>query len=139
MTTTRDLRSELAQINATAEFNRWAGIEVTAASEGEVELRLPWRPELGQYVGFLHAGLVAAMIDTACGFAAATLVGPNVLASHFAVNCMSPAVGDTFIARATVDKAGKRLLFCSAELFAEKAGTRKLVASGETILMTAEP
>lgn len=123
-------------INATAAFNRWAGFEVTAAADGAAEIRLAWRPELGQYAGFLHAGATGALIDTVCGFAAASTVG-QVLASHYSVNFLSPAVGDSFVARGRVVRAGKRQIFTAAELFAVKDGTEKLVATGETILMTA--
>jgi len=63
----------LKKINAMAEFNRWCGIEVTLAEFGIVEIQMPWRPEAGQYSGFLHAGLIGTLIDTACGFAAATV------------------------------------------------------------------
>lgn len=125
----------LAQINSTATFNRWAGIEVVAATTGSVELRLPWRAEFGQYAGFLHAGLVGALIDTACGFAAATMVG-NVLAAHYSVNFLSPAVGEAFVVRAKVIKPGRRQVFATAEVFAEAGGRTKLVATGDTILMT---
>lgn len=123
-------------INETAAFNRWAGFEVTAAADGRAEIRLAWRPEFGQYAGFLHAGLSGALIDTACGFAAATLSG-RVLASHYSVNFLSPAVGETFVARGRVVRAGKRQVFTAAELFAIRDGAEKLVATGETILMTA--
>ena len=97
------------RLGATAEFriNRWCGIEVIQAGKGNVEIAMPWRKEVGQYSGFLHAGLVGTLIDTACGFAAATLVGPNLLASHFSVNCLRPAVGTRFVARAKVIKSGK--------------------------------
>src|ERR1700712_4774419 len=94
---------------------------------------MPWRREAGQYAGFLHAGLIGALIDTGCGFAAATLVGP-VLASHFSVNCLRPAVGERFIARARVVKPGKSQVFTACELFAQKDGVEKLVATGETLL-----
>lgn len=125
----------LRGINETGAFNRWAGFEVTAAGEGTAEIRLAWRPELGQYTGFLHAGVTGALIDTVCGFAAATAVG-RVLASHYSVNFLKPAVGDSFIARGRVLRAGKRQVFTAAELFAVKDGREKLVATGETILMT---
>lgn len=120
-------------INATAAFNRWCGIEVRAAGEGRAEIALAWREDLGQYAGFLHAGLVGALIDTACGFAAATVVG-RVLASHFAVNCLRPAVGECFIARARVVKPGRTQVFTACELFAVAGGQEKLVATGETLL-----
>ena len=125
----------LRQINGTAPFNCWAGFDVALAEPGLVELRLPWRQEFGQYAGFLHAGIVAALIDTACGFAAATVTGSNVLASHCAVNFLAPARGEAFVARAQVVKAGRRQIFTSAEVFAEHDGTAALVASGETLLI----
>jgi uncharacterized protein (TIGR00369 family) len=123
----------LRGINATAAFNRWCGIEVVAASEGGAEIALPWREELGQYAGFLHAGMVGALIDTACGFAAVTMVG-RVLASHYSVNCLRPAVGERFIARARVVKPGRTQVFTACELYAVVDGAEKLVATGETLL-----
>ncbi|MCB1542726.1 MAG: PaaI family thioesterase [Hyphomicrobiales bacterium] len=132
----RDFLTEVAAVNASAAFNRWAGFEVVAAASGRVTLRMNWREEAGQYAGFLHAGLVGALIDTACGFAAFTQAG-HVLASHYSVNCLAPAVGRAFVATAEVARAGKRQIFTRAELFAEdESGARKLVATGETILMT---
>ena len=130
----KDVLTQLRAINATAAFNRWCGIEVVAAEPGSATIAMPWRPEAGQYAGFLHAGLVGALIDTACGFAAATLVG-RVLASHYAVNCLRPAVGERFIARAKVVKPGKTQVFTACELFAQAHGSEKLVATGETLLV----
>ncbi|OGB23950.1 MAG: phenylacetic acid degradation protein [Burkholderiales bacterium RIFCSPLOWO2_02_FULL_57_36] len=127
----------LQNISRTSLFNEWTGLEVTRAANGEVELRLPWKEELGQYSGFLHAGLIGTLIDTVCGFTAAAATGKRLLASHYSVNCLSPAIGDVFLARGKVVKAGKRQIFTTAEVFAEKDGVRKLVATGETILMTA--
>lgn len=128
----------LQTISQKAEFNRWCGIEVMHAEVGKAEIAMPWRPEVGQYTGFLHAGLVATLIDTACGFAAVTVVGPNVLAAHFAVNCIRPAIGKRFIARARVVKAGKAQVFTSCELFAESESGEELVATGETLLSVAK-
>jgi uncharacterized protein (TIGR00369 family) len=104
------------------------------AGAGEVEISMPWRKEVGQHSGYLHAGLIAALIDTACGYAAGTLVGPNVLAAHFSVNCLRPASGQRFIARAKVVKAGKTQVFTACELFAESESGEVLVATGETLL-----
>jgi uncharacterized protein (TIGR00369 family) len=120
-------------LNASAAFNRWCGIEVLQAGQGRAEIAMPWRTELGQYAGFLHAGLIGALIDTACGFAAVTVAG-RVLASHYSVNCLRPAVGERFIARARVVKPGKTQVFTACELFAVAAGAEKLVATGETLL-----
>ena len=126
--------AQIRALNQTAAFNRWCGIEVDSAEPGEVEISMPWRHDVGQYAGYLHAGLVGALIDTACGFAAATLVG-RVLASHYTVNCLRPAVGERFVARARVVKPGKGLVFTACDLYARTAGQEKLVATGETLLV----
>ena len=131
-----DLLREIRAINDSALFNRWCGIVVERAEPGCVEIAMPWRAECGQYAGFLHAGLVGALIDTACGFAAATLVG-RVLASHYSVNCLRPAVGERFVARAQVVKPGRTQVFTSGRLHALASGEEKLVATGETLLVVA--
>jgi len=125
--------AQLRAINQQAAFNRWADIEVSNAGTGTAELSLAWRPDFGQYAGFMHAGMVGALIDTACGFAAATMVG-RVLASHYSVNCLRPAVGERFVARARVVKPGKTQVFTACELYAVQNGEEKLVATGETLL-----
>jgi uncharacterized protein (TIGR00369 family) len=128
----------LRQLNTRAEFNRWCGIEVVSADKGNVELAIEWRKEFGQYAGYLHAGLIGTLIDTACGFAAATLVGSKVLASNFSVNCLRPAVGERFIARARVVKPGKKQIFAACDLYAVSADGEKLVANGQTLLCPAD-
>lgn len=132
-TTPADPLAQIRAINRSAAFNRWCGIEVVSAEPGRAEIAMPWRDEAGQYSGFLHAGLVGALIDTACGFAAVTMVG-RVLASHYSVNCLRPAVGERFIARARVVKPGKTQVFTACELYAVADGSEKLVATGETLL-----
>ncbi len=134
MTTANASLAQLRAINQSAAFNQWCGIEVLSAGPGQAEIAMPWRAEAGQYAGFLHAGLVGALIDTACGFAAVTMVG-RVLASHYAVNCLRPAVGERFIARARVVKPGKTQVFTACDLFAVASGKETLVATGETLLV----
>jgi uncharacterized protein (TIGR00369 family) len=133
MSNTNSPLAMIEAINETSHFNRWCGIEVVSAEAGKGEISMPWRAEVGQYSGFLHAGVVGALIDTACGFAAATVVG-RVLASHYSVNCLRPAVGERFVARARVIKPGKSQVFTACELYAVVAGEEKLVATGETLL-----
>lgn len=134
MSPTTDPLQSLRQLNELAAFNRWCGIEVVEAEPGRVVIAMPWRPELGQYVGYMHAGVVGALIDTACGYAAATMLGQNLLASHFSVNCLRPAVGERFTARARVVKPGRSQVFTTCELFASAKGKETLVATGETLL-----
>lgn len=136
MSTHDDPLARIRAINESAAFNRWCAIEVTSAEPGRVEIAMPWRAEVGQYSGFLHAGLVAALIDTACGFAAATVVS-RVLASHCSVNFLRPATGEHFFARAQVVKPGKSQVFTACALFAVAGGAEKLVATGETLLSVA--
>ena len=135
----QDKLALIQQISATAPFNRWAGFEVLRAGDGEAELAMNWRDEdMAQYSGFLHAGMISALLDTVCGFAAATVSG-RVLASHIAVSCLAPAVGHRFIAQGKVVKAGKKQVFTKAELYAlGEDNARKLVAIGDTILVPVE-
>src|SRR5262245_29457923 len=96
---------DLVAANSSARLNRLAGFEITAAENGAAEIVMPWNENFTQYAGHLHAGMIAALLDTACGFAAATAVG-NVTATHFSMNCLRPAVGRRFVAKGTTVRAG---------------------------------
>jgi len=125
----------LRAVNERAAFNRWCGFVVESAGAGKAQLGMEWRDDMGQYSGYLHAGIVGALLDTACGFAAFTVVG-EVLASHATVNFLRPAQGRRFIARAEVVKAGRQQSFTRCELFSVGDGAEKLVATGEALLIT---
>jgi uncharacterized protein (TIGR00369 family) len=129
-----DIVAALHAANETSAFCQWCGIQITEAMLGRIVLRVHWRAEFGQYFGYMHAGVVAGLMDTACGYAAASVAG-RVLASHFSMNCLRPAVGELFIAKARVVKPGKHQLFTACELYAISKGQEKLVATGETLLM----
>jgi uncharacterized protein (TIGR00369 family) len=130
---TEDHLASLRQVNERARFNHWLNFDVVSASQGEVELHLPWREEFGQYAGYLHAGIIGALLDTACGFAAYTVVG-RVLASQFSVKCLRPAVARTFIVKGRVIKPGKQQVFAAAELTSSDA-PGKLLAIGDALLV----
>ncbi len=134
MNNTDEWQGKLQNISRLAQFNTWLDLEVVSATEGEVTLGMRWKKEMGQYNGFLHAGIQGALIDTACGFAAATLSG-NVLASQFTVRCLRPAVGQNFRVVARVLKPGRQQIFTTAELYATDEGEEKLVATGDTLLV----
>ena len=128
-------RSDLIAANASAGLSRQAAFEVIRAGEGSADIRMPWNDDFTQYAGYLHAGMIAALLDTACGFAAATVAGA-VMASHFSMNCLRPAVGRAFVAKGTTVKAGRKQIFAKAELFAEdEHGEMSLVATGETLMV----
>ena len=114
------------------------GAEVAHVAPGEVDLRMAYRAELTQQHGFLHAGIVGTLADSAAGYAAYTLMPPEagVVSVEFKLNLMAPAVGDAFIARGRVKKAGRTLTVVNADVFAEKDGAERLIATMQATVMT---
>jgi uncharacterized protein (TIGR00369 family) len=112
-------------------FMSTLGAELTAVVQGGVEIRLPFSPNLTQQNGYLHAAAIAAVLDSACGYAALTMAPDDkeVLTVELKVNLLSPAGGELFVARAQVKKAGRTLTVCTADAFATKGGNEKLVAT----------
>lgn len=110
------------------------GARLEDVSAGRVVIRLPFDPSLAQQHGFLHAGAIAAVADSACGYAALSLMPPEaaVLSIEFKVNMLSPAKGDV-IARAEVIRPGRNIMVCRAEVVA--ADTAKLVAAMQGTMM----
>ena len=108
------------------------GARLSLVEPGVVEITLPYRADLAQQHGYLHAGVVATIADSACGYAAFTLMpaGSNVLSVEFKVNLLRPAQGVEFVTRAEVIKAGRTLTVVRADVFGidDKAG-RELVAT----------
>lgn len=96
------------------------GVTVAGLWPGRVELDLPYRSDLCQQNGFVHAGAITAVADSACGYAAASLMPADrdVLTVEFKVNLLSPARGDRFRAIGEVIRAGRTLTVCSAEVVA---------------------
>ena len=131
-----DLLDTLRAVSAASGFDHWAGFHLATAGEGRAELHLASRPDLLQQAGFLHAGVIGALIDRSCGFAAASLAGA-ILASQYQVRCYRPAIGDRFVTRAHVVRAGKRQIFALAEVFAITSEEERLVAGGDAVLITA--
>jgi uncharacterized protein (TIGR00369 family) len=96
------------------------GISIADLALGRVVLDLPYRADLCQQNGFVHAGAITTLADSACGYAAASLMpeGRDVLTVEFKVNLLSPARGDRFRATGEVMRAGRTLTVCSAEVVA---------------------
>jgi uncharacterized protein (TIGR00369 family) len=103
-----------------------------------VEISLEFRNDLTQQHGFIHAGVVATLADTACGYAAFTLMAPDaaVLTVEYKINLLSPAVGESLIACGRVTKLGRTLTVCSADVFALKDGEKKMVATMIATMMS---
>lgn len=107
------------------------GASLTLVEPGEVEITLPYRADLAQQHGFLHAGILSTVLDSACGYAAFTLMPADagVVSVEFKVNLLSPASGTQFIARARVIRAGRTLSVCQADGFMLQDGAEKHVAT----------
>jgi uncharacterized protein (TIGR00369 family) len=103
-----------------------------------VEIRLPFREDLTQQHGFLHAGAMTTIADSACGYAALTLMPPGtaVLTAEFKVNLLAPGEGETVVARGRVLKAGRTLTVCAADVLAVRGGEEKLVVTMLATIMT---
>ena len=97
------------------------GVEVTAVGPGRVEMSLPHDNRFTQQHGFLHAGAVASVLDTACGYAAYSVMPPEsaVLTATYTVNLLAPAAGERFTITGEVVRAGRTLVVCRGEAFAD--------------------
>jgi uncharacterized protein (TIGR00369 family) len=107
------------------------GASLERVAPGEVDIRLPFRADLAQQHGFMHAGAMTSIVDTACGYAALTLMPPDaaVLSVEFKVNLLAPGEGEAVVARARVLKPGRTLTVVRGDVFAVKHGEEKLVAT----------
>jgi uncharacterized protein (TIGR00369 family) len=113
------------------------GISIARLEPGEVDLTMPYSVAWTQQNGFVHAGVITAALDTACGIAAFTLMPANsdVLTVEFKTNLLAPAKGDRFVFRARVVKPGRTLTVCEAQAFAEREGAESLIATMTGTLM----
>lgn len=107
------------------------GARLLRVAPGETEIDLDIVPGLGQQNGFLHAGIVTTVLDSACGYAAHSLMpaGSDVLSVEFKVNLLAPAAGERLVARARVLRAGRTLSVCQGDAFALRDGVETNVAT----------
>ncbi len=114
------------------------GATVRSVAPGAVEIELPFRADLCQQDGFLHAGIVTTVVDSACGYAAYTLMPAHarVLSVEFKINFLAPAVGDSFIARGKVARAGRTVTVCTGEVIALSQDAQRVIALMQATMMT---
>jgi uncharacterized protein (TIGR00369 family) len=107
------------------------GVELVHVAPGEVHLSLPYSPALCQQNGYVHAGAIASMADSANGYAAFTLAPPDfdVLAVEFKINLLAPAQGSQFLACGRVLRPGRTLTVCLADVYAVTAEERTPIAT----------
>lgn len=133
-----DFRKRVRASFELQQFMKTLGATLEAMDAGFVEIHLPISPAVAQQHGFVHAGAVASIADSACGYAAFTLMPADagVLAVEFKINLMAPAKGEKLIARAHVIRAGRTLSVCQAEVVAVADGAEKAVALLTSTVMT---
>lgn len=114
------------------------GARLARVVAGEIEIRVPFRPQLTQQHGFLHAGVVTSALDSACGYAALSLMpeGVEVLTVEFKTNLLAPARGEELIARGRVVRAGRTITVCQADAIMLADSEETLVATMLATVMT---
>ena len=107
------------------------GARLIRVVPGEVDIELPFREDLTQQHGFLHAAVTTGIVDSACGYAALSKMPPGagVLSAEFKVNLLTPAKGERFIAKGRVLKAGRTLSICTGDVYAIDQGVERHVAT----------
>lgn len=126
-----DFESRVRQSFFRQSLMKTLGAKLATVNPGIVEIELINRPEITQQHGFIHAGAISSVLDSACGYAAYTLMPADaaVLSVEFKVNLMAPARGERLIARAEVKRSGRTITVCSADAYMVNAGEKKLVAT----------
>jgi uncharacterized protein (TIGR00369 family) len=120
---------------------RTLGISISRLEAGEVDLSMSYAPAWTQQNGFVHAGIITAGLDTACGISAFMLMPPgcDILTVEFKTNLLAPAKGERFAFRAHVVKPGRTLTVCEARAFAHAGGSETLIATMTGTLMALVP
>jgi uncharacterized protein (TIGR00369 family) len=130
-------RNRVREDFARQRFMQWIGAVLERVEPGVVAIGLPFREELTQQDGYLHAGVITTIADSACGYAAYSLMPPgaNVLSVEFKVNLLRPAQGESFLAEATVLKAGATLTVTRCDVYARQGQQSRLVASMQATMI----
>ena len=113
------------------------GIQLVTVKPGFVELLMPYAEPYTQQHGFIHAGIVSTALDSACGYAAFSLMPEDaaVLTVEYKINLLAPAQGDEFVFRGEVVKPGRTLTLCDGRAYARTGGDLKLIATMSGTLM----
>jgi len=120
---------------------RLIGASLELVEPGRIEIALPYREDLTQQDGFLHAGISSTIMDSACGYAALSLMPAEarVLTIEFKINLLAPAAGEVFRAVGKVRKPGRSVFVAESELHALNANEERLVATMVGTLMALHP
>ncbi|KGQ18599.1 Phenylacetic acid degradation protein PaaD [Lysobacter dokdonensis DS-58] len=126
----RDIQKIVSDSFAAQGLMQHLGARLVSIEPGEVRIAMAPSPEISQQNGFVHAGALTAILDSACGYAALTMApdGSDVLTAEFKVNLLRPAVADEFVAIGKVVKAGRTLTVCTSEVIGVRGGESKTIA-----------
>ena len=121
-------------------FMRTLGVELTNVKPGAIDMAVEHSEALTQQHGFLHAGVLTSVVDSACGYAAFSMMPPDrsVLSIEFKVSLMRPASARRFEIEGRVVKPGRTIFFCRGSAFALENGQRKEVLQMQATVMAVE-
>ena len=136
-----DFKSRVTHSFSEQKVMQTLNASLRAVEAGRVEIELPYQGELTQQDGFIHAGISATVMDSACGYAAFTLMPAEarILTIEFKINLLAPAAGEYFRAIGQVRKPGRSVFVAEAEFYANLDGSDRLVATMTGTLMAIYP
>ncbi|CAD7043972.1 PaaI family thioesterase [Pseudorhizobium halotolerans] len=137
MDETDDFRERIRQSFGRQPAMETIGAELTRIEQAMVEIELPFDPQLTQQHGLMHGGIISTALDTACTYAAFSVIPPDasLLTIEFKVNLMSPGRGDRFLFRGEITKPGSTIIVADGRAYAIADGPAKLIASMTATMM----
>jgi uncharacterized protein (TIGR00369 family) len=123
-------RAEIQASFAKQGLMRTFQASINKLEHGALEISMPYSDAVSQQHGFFHGGAIGALADTACGYAAISVIGEDeaALTAEYKINLLAPADGDRLVAVGGIIKSGRTLIVCQGDVFIEKDGKRKLCA-----------
>lgn len=119
-------------------FMKTLGASLELVEPGRVQIGVPFSSALTQQHGYVHAGVISSIVDSACGYAAMSLApsGAEVLTVEFKISLLAPAEGLRFLATGLVLRAGKKISFCTGEVHAIRESGDELIATMLSTIIT---
>lgn len=116
------------------------GVQLVRVAAGECDMEMPFSADFTQQHGFLHAGTLTSVVDSACGYAALSLMAPGaaVMSVEFKVNLLAPAAGEVLLARARVVRSGRTLTIVAGDGFMRARGQERHVFTMLATMMAIE-
>ncbi len=137
-----DIQTRIAASFDAQGLMKTLGAKLVLVEEGEVHIALPFSTHLSQQHGYVHAGAITSVVDSACGYAALTKTPPGseIVTAEFKVNFMRPAIGEHFLAIGRVQSAGKLLTVCTGEVraYSNAGSVPKVIALMQATMVTVQ-